>query len=178
MPLGSIGRTASGRRAAVRAMITLSLVTSAVLVGNTASAEPAPPEESQANPEVTLAVSGDEQSPADTVICDLYASKPNYSGGKITGTGGIRSCTPHAPYSCNSEDDVQLYLTGPGTWTTVASSPRQYNCPPPSRSTTATLSCDSTSATYSYRTFVVGSIFYGTTDSGTATSSVLNVKCL
>ncbi|MFL4953025.1 hypothetical protein ACJ6WE_38375 [Streptomyces sp. MMS24-I31] len=158
-------------------MITLSLVTSAVLVGNLASADPAPPWASRANPEVTLQADGSGQRSAqDTVKCTLFANKPNYSGGKITGTGGISSCTPHAPYSCNSEDDVQIYLTA--GWTTAASSPRQYNCPPPSRSTTTSLSCDSTSTAYSYRTLTVGSIFYGTTDSGTATSSVLSVKCL
>ncbi|MFF3920580.1 hypothetical protein ACFYZB_45765 [Streptomyces sp. NPDC001852] len=114
----------------------------------------------------------------DVVYCDLFANKPNYSGGKITGTGGISSCSPHTPFSCSSEADLQIYLTGPGRWETQAASPRQHSCPPPARSTKASSSCDPSSTTYSYRTETLGTIYYGETSSGTAYSNVLNVKCL
>ncbi|MGW2240793.1 hypothetical protein [Streptomyces sp. NPDC001759] len=107
----------------------------------------------------------------------MYASKPNYSGSKITGTGGISSCEPSTPDACSSEADVEVYLSGPG-WVTAAASSRQHKCPPPSRSTTASLSCDPSSETYSYRTVTLGAIVHEGTDSGTATSTTLKVKCL
>ncbi|MFF3968074.1 hypothetical protein ACFYZI_41805 [Streptomyces griseorubiginosus] len=176
MALGSNVRTASGRRLASRSVIVLSLVTAAALMGNGASAEPAPPSESQANPEVSLNVGGAE-SPQHIITCALFANKPNYSGGKITGTGGISGCVPSAPDACSSEADVEVYLSGPG-WVTAGASSRQHKCPPPARSSTATVSCDPSSTTYSYRTVTLGTIVHEGTDSNTATSNLLNVKCL
>ncbi|MEU3341940.1 hypothetical protein [Streptomyces sp. NPDC006668] len=111
------------------------------------------------------------------ISCDLFASKPNYSGGKITGTGGISSCSGGTPLACNSEVDLQIYLSGPG-WTTAAASGRQYKCPPPARSTTASLSCKSSDETYSYRSETLGTITAQSTSSGVVTSPALNVKCL
>jgi hypothetical protein len=174
--LGSIRRATSGRRFAARSVIVLSLATSAALIGNGASADPAPPSESKANPKVILEVGGVD-SPEYVITCALFANKPNYSGGKITGTGGISGCVPNAPDACASEADVEVYLSGPG-WTTAATSARQHKCPPPARSTTAKLSCDPSSSTYSYRTVTLGTIVHEGTDSNTSTSAVLNVKCL
>ncbi|UUU32290.1 hypothetical protein JIX56_21585 [Streptomyces sp. CA-210063] len=148
----------------------------ALAIGSGAMAEPAPPSEQIGNPEVTLRV---EESPdaAEAITCQIFANKPNYSGGKITGTGGLSSCAGGTPLACNSEVDLQIYLSGPG-WTTAGASPRQHRCPPPARSTTASVSCESTSQTYSYRSQTLGTITAGSTDSDTATSSTLNVKCL
>ncbi|MDT9701114.1 hypothetical protein [Streptomyces sp. P17] len=119
----------------------------------------------------------DADSPQHVITCTLFANKPNYSGGRITGTGGISGCVPSTPDACASETEVEVYLSGPG-WQTAAQSPRQYKCPPPARSTTAALSCDPISTTYSYRTVTLGTIVHEGTDSGTSTSTVLNVKCL
>lgn len=112
------------------------------------------------------------------VTCTAFANKPNYSGGTITGTGGISSCTPHAPDACASETTVEIYLSGPGAWEPAGASKRQALCPPPARSTTATVSCDPASSTYSYRTETLATIVYGSTDSTTVCSSQLNVACL
>ncbi|MFI2765531.1 hypothetical protein ACH5A3_43140 [Streptomyces echinatus] len=128
---------------------------------------------------MTLEASGtSEEAVRDTVYCDLFANKPNYSGGKITATGGISSCSPHTPFSCSSEADLQIYLTGPGRWVVHAAGARQHSCPPPARSSKASFDCDPSSTTYSYRTETLGTIYYGETSSGTAHSNVLNVKCL
>ena len=176
MPLANTRTTASGRRFTARLVIALALLTSVALTGNEASADPAPPSASKANPNVLLKV-GDDRSPEHVITCALFANKPNYSGSKITGTGGISGCVPEPPDACSSEADLEVYLSGPG-WVTAATSARQHKCPPPARSTTATLSCDPSSETYSYRTVTLGTIVHEGTDSNTSTSTTLNVKCL
>ncbi|MFD3842720.1 hypothetical protein ACFWWC_41800 [Streptomyces sp. NPDC058642] len=65
--------------------------------------------------------------------------------------GRISGCTG-TPDACANEVDLEVYLSGPG-WVTAAS-------------------------TYSYRTATLGTIVHDGTDSNTATSAVLNVKCL
>ncbi|MEU5893087.1 hypothetical protein ABZ835_40570 [Streptomyces sp. NPDC047461] len=120
---------------------------------------------------------GDGRSSQHVIKCALFANKPNYSGSRITGTGGISGCVPEAPDACASEVDLEFYLPGPG-WVTAAASARQTKCPPPARSTTAALACDSTADTYSYRSVTLGTIVHDGTSSNTATSAVLNVKCL
>ncbi|MGW3148827.1 hypothetical protein ACWDG1_29960 [Streptomyces sp. NPDC001177] len=160
-------------------LIAVSFTACVVLVGGVAVADPAPPSATKAEPIVKLTAGGATGgSVQDTVYCDLFANKPNYSGGKITATGGISACHPHTPFSCSSEADLQIFLTGPGVWETHATSRRQHNCPPPARSSTASADCDPSSTTYSYRTETLGTIYYGETSSGTAHSNVLNVKCL
>ncbi|AZP22789.1 hypothetical protein EJC51_46165 [Streptomyces aquilus] len=143
-------------------------------------AEPAPPSQQDSHPEVTLGVTAASESPdgADAEInCILFANKPNYSGNKITGTGGISSCSGGTPVACSSEVDLQVYLAGPG-WVTSAASGRQHKCPPPARSTSATQECDPQPDSWSYRSETLGTITAGTTSSGVATSGILNVKCL
>lgn len=177
MPLPRTRGTLSGRRLATRYLLVAALAATTAFAGSTASAEPAPPGASKANPKATLAVK-DAHSPKHVITCAMFANKPNYSGGKITATGGISGCVPSTPDACASEVDLELYLPGPDEWTTVAASSRQHRCPPPARSTTATLSCDSTSTTYIYRTKTLATIVHEGTDSGTSTSSTLHVKCL
>ncbi|MGW0425091.1 hypothetical protein [Streptomyces sp. NPDC003015] len=167
----------SGRRLATRYLIVASLAATAAFAGSPASAEPTPSGASKAHPRTTLTVE-DANSPEHVITCALFANKPNYSGGKITGTGGISGCVPSTPDACASEADLELYIAGADEWTTVAASSRQHKCPPPARSTTAALSCDSTSTTYIYRTKTLGTIVHEGTDSGTATSTTLHVKCL
>ncbi|MGW2721157.1 hypothetical protein [Streptomyces sp. NPDC001492] len=116
----------------------------------------------------------------DEVDCTFRAEKPNYSGNKMTGVGGIKSCSPHAPFSCNSESEIESYDPGPGRWITVAQSDPQHKCPPPYRTTTAPYTCDyrSTDPLYSYRTRVIGSIFYGETANADVSGKVLEARCL
>ncbi|GGY34847.1 hypothetical protein GCM10010384_47360 [Streptomyces djakartensis] len=177
MPLPRTRSTLSGRRLATRSLLVSALAATAAFAGSTASAESTPPGASKARPITTLTVE-DAKSPAHVITCTLFANKPNYSEGKITGTGGISGCAPSTPDACASEADLELYLPGPDEWTTVAASSRQHRCPPPARSTTAALSCDSTSTTYIYRTKTLGTIVHEGTDSGTATSRTLHVRCL
>lgn len=98
----------------------------------------------------------------------------------MTGVGGIKSCTPHAPFSCNSESEIEWYNPGPGRWLTVAQSGRQYKCPPPYRTTTAAYTCEyrSTDPLYSYRTREIGSIYYGETASADVSGKILEARCL
>ncbi|GHE71910.1 hypothetical protein GCM10018785_45210 [Streptomyces longispororuber] len=115
------------------------------------------------------------------VKCTLFANKPNYSGSKLTATGGIRKCTPRPPAACAFEVELQFYEQngpGPGTWVTHATSDRSRACPPPSRSEKAGASCRPAPKKYSYRTLTYGAIVDGGgTDTGSATSGVLAVKC-
>ncbi len=177
VPLPSPRRTPSGRRLVTRYSLVAALAATAAFAGSTASADPAPPGASKVKPEATLSVK-DVRSPKHVITCALFANKPNYSGGKITATGGISGCVPNAPDACASEVDLELYLPGPDQWTTAAASSRQHKCPPPARSTKATLSCDSTSTTYIYRTKTLATIVHEGTDSNTSTSRTLHVKCL
>ncbi|MFG3353794.1 hypothetical protein [Streptomyces sp. NPDC048001] len=147
------------------------------LLGGIAVADPAPPAASKPKSGVTLTVGGGE-SAQHIITCALFANKPNYSGGIITATGGMSGCVPSTPEGCASEVDLQVYLSGPGVWSTAAASTRQTRCPPPARSTTARMNCDSDTTSWSYRTDTLASICHdGTTDSNTSTSAVLSVKC-
>ncbi|MEU8764837.1 hypothetical protein [Streptomyces sp. NPDC048659] len=130
--------------------------------------------------EVSLPAKG-AKSALDLVSCQFTAQKPNYSGNKMSGVGGILSCTPHTPQACNSEVDVEWYAPGPGQWLTVASSARQYSCPPPYRYTTAAFTCEynASDPLYSYRTRTLGSFTEdGQTATVTPTSAVLQARCL
>ncbi len=40
--------------------------------------------------------------------CLAYASKPNHSGSRMTGTGGLSSCSG-GPVACTSEADLEYY---------------------------------------------------------------------
>ncbi|WP_225828499.1 hypothetical protein [Streptomyces naphthomycinicus] len=146
-----------------------------------AADEPAPgPIEQTIHASAGGATTPDGSMPDDSVSCTFRAEKPNYSGSKMTGVGGIKSCTPHAPFSCNSESEIEWYNPGPGRWLTVAQSNTQHQCPPPYRTTTAAYACEyrSSDPLYSYRTRVIGSIFYGETQSADVSGQILQVRCL
>ncbi|MGV9248873.1 hypothetical protein [Streptomyces sp. NPDC003710] len=130
--------------------------------------------------EQTVRAVSQGSAPRDSVICTFRAEKPNYSGNRMIGVGGIKSCTPHPPFSCNSESEIEWYNPGPGRWITVAQAKRQYECPPPYRTTTAAFKCEyrKTDPLYSYRTRVIGSVFYGETASSNVTGRVLKARCL
>ncbi|MDN3057047.1 hypothetical protein PH213_21365 [Streptomyces sp. SRF1] len=132
-------------------------------------------------PEVTLSVD-DSPSPDAVITCTLYASKPNHSGSKVTGTGGISSCAGGTPASCNSEVDVEFYNNYSNQWMTGGSGPRQTKCPPPLRSSSASATCTNKPGdpNTGWRTVTVGTIVSpnGSHDSGTAYSSVLYVPCV
>ncbi|MEU9165801.1 hypothetical protein AB0D29_36705 [Streptomyces sp. NPDC048424] len=120
-------------------------------------------------------------STKDVVTCSLNAQRPNYSGSTMTGTGGILGCIPHRPQACNSEVDIELWAPGPGRWITVASSARQYACPPPYRNTTAAFTCEwrASDPFYYYRTRVLATIVEdGIVVSNDSTSESYGVRCL
>ncbi|MFF4354950.1 hypothetical protein [Streptomyces sp. NPDC001530] len=125
------------------------------------------------------------RTPHSVAVCDavgppVAAEKPNDSANKTTGVGGIKSCSPHAPFSCNSESENEWYNPGPGRELTVAQTSRQYKYPPPYRTTTASFSCEyrSTDPLYSYRTRVIGSVYYGESASADVSGAVLQALCL
>jgi hypothetical protein len=126
-------------------------------------------------------VTVDDPSLAAAVTCEVFANKPNLSGTRITGTGGISSCTGGSPASCNSEVDVEFYNNYSGTWMTGGSGPRQYSCPPPLRSSSASATCESHPGdpNTAWRSFTLGTIvaYGGGTSTGRAYSSVLYVPC-
>lgn len=68
----------------------------------------------------------------------------------------------------------------PGPVAHVAQSNRQYACPAPYRTTTASFTCEyrSTDPLYSYRTRVIGSIYYGETANADVSGAVLKARCL
>ncbi|MFE5560322.1 hypothetical protein [Streptomyces sp. NPDC056544] len=131
-------------------------------------------------PNVTLTATDPSRSADDRVTCAISVAKPNFSGGAITAVGGFKSCTPHAPWECNSETDIEWYAPGPGRWLTVGTSARVYGCPPPFRAGTARAYCEwrNGDPLYYYRTNTLGTIYYGSTDTDTATSSPLGIPCL
>ncbi|WP_406349272.1 hypothetical protein OHA44_37025 [Streptomyces sp. NBC_00144] len=111
----------------------------------------------------------------------MTAQKPNYSGGKVTGVGGINNCTPHTPDACTTVPELWIYMLGPGGWAPAAEGPTNHSCPPPYRSGKASVSCKSSSSypDYGYKIITTGTIVYGGKhDSGSASGSVLYLKCV
>lgn len=70
-------------------------------------------------PEATV-----QTQPDATTTCTFYASKPNHSASKITGTGGIKTCSG-APAACTSETDVEFYNEFARTWMTAGANARR-----------------------------------------------------
>lgn len=100
----------------------------------TALADPLPNTEP---PEVTVTLQGSD-STLDT-SCTFNAIKPNHSGSRMTGTGGIKTCSG-GPVACTSEVDLEFYNDFSDLWMTAATS-RQYLCAPPLRSSTSAATC-------------------------------------
>ncbi|MER5473507.1 hypothetical protein ABZX90_26065 [Streptomyces sp. NPDC002935] len=70
------------------------------------------PDSGPVEQEVSASLDG-AAAASDTVFCTYRAEKPNCSANKMTGVGGIKNCTPHAPFSCNSESEIEWYNPGP-----------------------------------------------------------------
>ncbi|GAA3774573.1 hypothetical protein GCM10022403_006840 [Streptomyces coacervatus] len=140
----------------------------------TALADPSP---NPGPPEIT--VTAQDVSPETVVECDFYASKPIHSGDRMTGTGGIATCSG-GPAACTSEVDLEVYNDFSNRWMTTATK-SQHKCAPPLRSATAAADCihHSGDATHALRTSTLGTVVSssGHTASGTAYSDVLYLAC-
>ncbi|WP_405467598.1 hypothetical protein [Streptomyces canus] len=141
----------------------------------TALATPPP---NPAPPEITVTTQK-PGSEADTE-CTFYASKPNHSGSRMTGTGGIKTCSG-GPVACTSEADFEVYNDFSRMWMTIGTS-RQTKCAPPLRSSTAAATCVNHPGdpNRAFRTTTVGTLVSagGSAGSGTAHSNVLCVPCV
>lgn len=123
-------------------------------------------------------VTTQDASPADT-DCYFYAWKPSHSSSRMTGTGGIESCSG-GPVACTSEVDLEYYDDFSSMWLTAGTA-RQSLCAPPLRSSTASASCvnrpgdpNRARRTTTYGTLVSSG---GSAGGGTVNSLVLYVPC-
>ncbi len=109
----------------------------------------------------------------------FYASKPNHSGSRMTGTGGIKTCSG-GPVACTSEADLEYYNEFSSMWYTAGTS-RQTKCAPPLWSSTAASTCENRPGdpNVAWRTTTVGTLVSsgGSAGSGTVHSPVLYVPC-
>ncbi|MFB7936951.1 hypothetical protein [Streptomyces sp. NPDC056049] len=117
---------------------------------------------------------------ATNTICYFNALKPNHSGSRMTGTGGIKSCTG-GPVACSSEVDLEFYNNFSRMWMTAGTSSRQFLCAPPLRSTTAAATCiyQPGDPTVAWRTSTLGSMVNasGASTTATAYSPILYIAC-
>ncbi|MEV7713138.1 hypothetical protein [Streptomyces sp. NPDC088270] len=129
-------------------------------------------------PEITVAT--EDASPDATTSCDFYASKPIHSANRMTGTGGISTCSG-GPVACTSEVDLELYNNFSNQWMTTGTA-HQSKCAPPLRSSTAAANCvhHADDPNYAFRTSTLGTLVSssGQAGSGTAYSPVLYVPCV
>jgi hypothetical protein len=129
-------------------------------------------------PQTGQAAAASKVAPLDGVACDYFTSSPTYSGGRISGTGAYLSCTPHDPWSCAVQTDVQVYFSVGGLgWQTYASGPKSTGCPPYPVRSTASTTCSATTQLWKYRTSTVYTEYYGTVMSIAATSAVASFYC-
>jgi hypothetical protein len=141
---------------------------------HTALAAPPP------NPEPPeVKVTTQDAFPADA-DCYFYAFKPNHSGSRMTGTGGIKSCDG-GPVACTSEVDLEYYDNFSSMWYTAGTA-RQSLCAPPLRSSTAAATCVSHPGdpNVAWRSTTYGTLVSsgGSAGSGTANSPGLYVPCV
>jgi hypothetical protein len=148
----------------------------ALVAASTQTALAAPPPNPEP-PEVTVAVQ--DASPEAVTECDFYASKPNHSGSRMTGTGGIKTCSG-GPVACTSEVDLEFYNAFSSRWMTAGTA-RQTKCAPPLRSSTAAATCVNhpDDPKVAWRTTTIGTLVSsgGSAGSGVANSPVLYVPC-
>jgi hypothetical protein len=142
----------------------LTLTTGVALLA--AVAAPASASGPRADAGVTVSGAGSAVvQPFDTVVCSVTGSAPTLSGGVLTATGRMSGCTPHNPYTCRTETDLQIYVKNIG-WSTVQHGSVSYNCPGVGSTTSfAIYSCHGTASNL-YRTETIIAVVYGT--SGTA----------
>ncbi|MET8138282.1 hypothetical protein ABZV24_41460 [Streptomyces sp. NPDC005251] len=126
-----------------------------------------------------MTVSATDGAPAAVTECDFYASKPNHSGSRMTGTGGIKTCSG-GPVACTSEVDLEFYNDFSSRWMTAGTA-RQSKCAPPLRSSTTATTCVNRPGdpNVAWRTSTVGTLVSagGSHGTGTANSPVLYVPC-
>lgn len=130
---------------------------------------PAPPEMTVTTPDSTTTA---------ITECDFYASKPNHSGSRMTGTGGIKTCSG-GPVACTSEADLEFCNDFSDLWMTAGTS-RQTKCAPQLRSSTAAATENRPGdPNVAWRTTTVGTLVSsgGSHGSGTVHSPVLYVPC-
>ncbi|MFI9724629.1 hypothetical protein ACIHFE_34245 [Streptomyces sp. NPDC052396] len=151
------------------------------LAGTTSLAYAAPaahlPQPPKPKPVVTVGPAGGQ----DTVTCDLIAQKPHYSGGVVTGVGGIDHCTPHRPDACTTEAELWIWMPGPQQWAPAGDAGRNHACPPPRRTARSSVHCEYKREypNYGYKTITTGAIVYGgSRDSGAADGDVLYLRCV
>ncbi|GGM06406.1 hypothetical protein GCM10010129_57780 [Streptomyces fumigatiscleroticus] len=149
----------------------------ALIVTSAQTALAAPPP-NPAPPEITVTVPG--ESPEAVTSCDFYASKPNHSGSRMTGTGGIKTCSG-GPVACTSEVDLEFYNEYSRMWMTAGTA-RQSLCAPPLRSSTAAATCVNHPGdpNVAWRTTTVGTLVSkgGSVGGATPISPVLYVPCV
>ena len=85
---------------------------------------------------------------------------------------------PHAPSTCSTHAEVFIYSKGDATWLPAAWGNTNYSCPPPAQGASASVGCTPSSTTYLYRTRVLTTIIYGSTDTKSAESAALSAYCL
>ncbi|MFD9794200.1 hypothetical protein ACFWXK_24990 [Streptomyces sp. NPDC059070] len=128
-------------------------------------------------PEITVVVPG--PSSAQDTSCTFNAIKPNYSGSKMTGVGGIKMCSG-GPVACTSEVDLEFYNEFSRMWMTSGTS-RQHMCAPPARTSTSTGTCVShpNDPKVGWRTSTAGSFVNkdGQVGTGSTNSPVLYIPC-
>ncbi|MEU6387583.1 hypothetical protein ABZ847_28950 [Streptomyces bauhiniae] len=111
--------------------------------------------------------------------CTFNALKPSHSGSRMTGTGGIKTCSG-GPVACTSETDLEFYNDFSRMWMTAATS-RQSRCAPPLRSTTAAATCVNHPGdpNLGWRTVTIGTLVKsdGQVGHGKADGTVLYVPC-
>lgn len=158
--------------------IASAFVVGVALVATSTQAALAAPPPNPGPSEVTVTIQDTESEAAAT--CIFYASKPNHSGSRMTGTGGIETCSG-GPAACTSEADLEAYNDFSRMWMTIGTS-RQTKCAPPLRSSTAAATCVNHSGDprRAFRTTTVGTVVStsGGTAHGTAYSDVLYVPCV
>ncbi|MFF4509166.1 hypothetical protein [Streptomyces sp. NPDC001401] len=142
-----------------------------------AAAAPHPSPPSKPKPHLAAGPAGTE----DIVTCDLIAQKPNYSGGVVTGVGGIDNCTPHRPDACTTEAELWIWMPYEQQWAPAGSPGKNTACPPPRRTAPSSQKCHESSSypKYGYKIITTGTIVYGSShDSGHTQSDVLYLRCV
>lgn len=165
------------RRNALRPFGTAIASLSLALSASLAHAAPEPPQPPQEKPQLSVG----STDGSGVVTCQLIAQKPNYSGGVVTGVGGINNCVPRRPDACTTVPELWIWMPGPGQWAPASEGPTIRTCPPPYRSGRASIDCNYNSdyPTHGYKIITTGSIVYGgSRDSGSAHGDVLYLKCV
>jgi len=105
----------------------------------------------------------------------------HYSGGVVTGVGGVDNCVPHAPTACTAEAELWIWMPYPQQWAPAGAPGRVTTCPPPRRTARSSQECVSKSSypQYGYKIITTGTIVYGSSrSSGNSPSPILYLRCV